>query len=209
MLCCAVLCCAVLCCAVLCCAALYLGFTICTTALSLLFHSVICRFETSQWGQQAFSSSSLQKPQFDYRLYAVTDPACNARCQRSNAEAVRQAIQGGVTLVQLREKEAEGGKFIRQAQQLLEVTKSTGVRPYLQAIVFLLDWCMPMAFWTSVRHGLLPQFSQLCCVSAVLCEPNRRTFACAFRQIVCSSRAAMKSQTSQGCSLVVMTSVMS
>lgn len=103
--------------------------------------AAICRFETSDWGQQASSSSSLnlQKPQLDYRLYAVTDPACNARCQRSNAETVRQAIQGGVTLVQLREKETEGGKFIREAQQLLEVTKSTGVSPCLQAAVCHLE----------------------------------------------------------------------
>ena len=86
----------------------------------------MCRFETSKWGQQS-SSSNLQKPALDYRLYAVTDPACNAKCGRSNVEAVRQAIKGGVTLVQLREKNADGGAIIREAQQLLELTNSTGV----------------------------------------------------------------------------------
>lgn len=88
-----------------------------------------CRFETNNWAQHAqhAAPSNLQKPGLDYRLYAVTDPACNARCQRSNAEAVRQAIQGGVTLVQLREKDAEGGTFIREAEQVMEVAKASGV----------------------------------------------------------------------------------
>ena len=70
---------------------------------------------------------NLHKPALDYRLYAVTDPACNARCQRSNAEAVRQAIKGGVTLVQLREKEADGGAFIREAEQVMQVANESGV----------------------------------------------------------------------------------
>lgn len=57
----------------------------------------------------------------------MTDPACNARCQRSNAEAVRQAIRGGVTLVQLREKDADGGAFIREAEQVMQVANESGV----------------------------------------------------------------------------------
>ena len=85
-----------------------------------------CRFESNNWAQQA-PPLDLHKPALDYRLYAVTDPACNARCQRSNAEAVRQAIKGGVTLVQLREKDADGGAFIKEAKQVMEVAKASGV----------------------------------------------------------------------------------
>ncbi|DBB00982.1 TPA: hypothetical protein ACH3X1_000888 [Trebouxia sp. C0004] len=83
-------------------------------------------FETTDWGQQK-APLDLQKPSLDFRLYAVTDPACNAKCQRSNAEAVRQAVKGGVTLVQLREKSADGGAFVHEAQQLMEITRPAGV----------------------------------------------------------------------------------
>ena len=88
-----------------------------------------CRFETNNWAQHAQheAPSNLQKPALDFRLYAVTDSACNARCQRSNAGAVREAIEGGVTLVQLREKDAEGGAFIREAEQVMEVARASGV----------------------------------------------------------------------------------
>ena len=85
-----------------------------------------CRFATNKWGHQT-APMDLQKPALDLRLYAVTDPACNAKCQRSNAEAVRQAIQGGVTLVQLREKSADGGAFVNEAQQLVDITRPAGV----------------------------------------------------------------------------------
>lgn len=85
-----------------------------------------CRFETTDWGPQK-APLDLQKPSRDLRLYAVTDPACNARCQRSNAEAVRQAVEGGATLVQLREKSADGAAFVHEAQQLVEITRPAGV----------------------------------------------------------------------------------
>lgn len=83
-------------------------------------------FETTDWGQQK-APLDLQKPSLDLRLYAVTDPACNDRCQRSNAEAVRQAVEGGVTLVQLREKSAAGAAFVQEAQQLMQITRTAGV----------------------------------------------------------------------------------
>ncbi|EFN53733.1 hypothetical protein CHLNCDRAFT_58425 [Chlorella variabilis] len=61
----------------------------------------------------------------DLRVYAVTDPACNAQHGRTNAgewqagrgrrsEAVQLALDGGATVVQLREKDAEGGAFLEQ-----------------------------------------------------------------------------------------------
>ena len=85
-----------------------------------------CRFEVADWGKP-IKGVDLQKPALDLRLYAVTDPACNTKCQRSNAEAVRQAIEGGVTLVQLREKSADGGAFVNEAIQLVELARPTGV----------------------------------------------------------------------------------
>jgi hydroxymethylpyrimidine kinase / phosphomethylpyrimidine kinase / thiamine-phosphate diphosphorylase len=48
----------------------------------------------------------------DYRLYAVTDPECNAVAGRSMGYAVRAAVAGGATMIQIREKNAEGGAFL-------------------------------------------------------------------------------------------------
>lgn len=84
-----------------------------------------CRFEHTDWAKpKAFN---LQKPDPDYRLYAVTDPSCNAKCQRSNVEAVKLAVEGGATLIQLREKNADGGAFVREAQALKDLLRPTGV----------------------------------------------------------------------------------
>ncbi|PSC75210.1 thiamine biosynthetic bifunctional enzyme chloroplastic isoform C [Micractinium conductrix] len=63
----------------------------------------------------------------DLRVYVVTDPVCNAAQARSNAEAVRMAIDGGATIVQLREKKIDGGAFLQQAAEVLEVCKARGV----------------------------------------------------------------------------------
>ncbi|KAL4420336.1 hypothetical protein ABPG77_006143, partial [Micractinium sp. CCAP 211/92] len=63
----------------------------------------------------------------DLRVYGVTDPGCNAQWGRSNAEAVRLALDGGTTIVQLREKNADGGPFLREAAAVLEVCRSRGV----------------------------------------------------------------------------------
>eukprot|EP00887_Chlorella_sp_A99_P000146 scaffold16.g146.t1 len=63
----------------------------------------------------------------DLRVYAVTDPGCNTRHGRSNAEAVRLAIDGGATVVQLREKDADGGRFVQEAAEALEVCRAQGV----------------------------------------------------------------------------------
>ena len=79
--------------------------------------------------------SKLQSVQ-DLGLYAVTDPACNAKQQRSNIEAVRKAIEGGVTLVQLREKSADGGAFVQEALKLVELARPSGVRLNHHALHF-------------------------------------------------------------------------
>ena len=63
----------------------------------------------------------------DLRLYAVTDPACNLKWKRSNAEAVDLAIQGGATFIQLREKSADGSQFCREAAAVLAITRKAKV----------------------------------------------------------------------------------
>ncbi|KAI5055033.1 hypothetical protein GOP47_0030178 [Adiantum capillus-veneris] len=63
----------------------------------------------------------------DLKVYAVTDSGMNRRWQRSTAEAVKSAIEGGATIVQLREKEAESGDFFQEAVCCLEVAREHGV----------------------------------------------------------------------------------
>lgn len=61
----------------------------------------------------------------DYSLYLVTD---RELLKKGSLEtAVREAICGGVTLVQLREKNASSREFYRLALSLKEVTDSLGV----------------------------------------------------------------------------------
>ncbi|MBN2430309.1 MAG: thiamine phosphate synthase [Acidobacteria bacterium] len=59
------------------------------------------------------------------RLYLVTDrPMLRGK---SLAELVHEAVAGGVTAVQLREKEATGDEFYRLALQVKDVLAGTGV----------------------------------------------------------------------------------
>ena len=60
------------------------------------------------------------KKQFDPTLYAVTDSRLLAG--RSLAEAVRQAISGGATLVQLREKLLSSRDFLLEAIEIKNLT---------------------------------------------------------------------------------------
>jgi len=61
----------------------------------------------------------------DLRLYAVTDPAI-APAGRL-AELVAEAIAGGATLVQLRDKSGDVRTALRAAEALLDVTRRAGV----------------------------------------------------------------------------------
>lgn len=95
-------------------------------------HGVLCRFAISDWGHSWLQSTGRVRgigPSMDLRVYGVTDPACNAKQGRSNAEAVQAAIAGGMTLVQLREKDADGGDFCREARAVLDVARPKGVSP--------------------------------------------------------------------------------
>ncbi|CAM6099255.1 unnamed protein product [Calypogeia fissa] len=77
----------------------------------------------NQWDsslEQHFNPESLL-------LYAVTDSAMNRRWGRSTFEAVQAAIEGGATIVQIREKEAESADFLEEAEASLKVARKYGV----------------------------------------------------------------------------------
>jgi thiamine-phosphate pyrophosphorylase len=59
------------------------------------------------------------------RLYLVTDPALCG--ERGVAETVRQALYGGVTIVQLRDHDATTRELLETARQLRAVTTDAGV----------------------------------------------------------------------------------
>lgn len=65
------------------------------------------------------------KPEADYTLYLVTDRELMSTSTLE--EAVRQAIRGGATLVQLREKTASSLGFFQTAERLKKITDEAGV----------------------------------------------------------------------------------
>ncbi|KAK7207450.1 Hydroxyethylthiazole kinase family-domain-containing protein [Myxozyma melibiosi] len=62
----------------------------------------------------------------DYSLYLVTDPNL-VPDGTTLEEQVEKAIKGGVTIVQLREKDAETKDFIDRAKKIHEMTKAAGI----------------------------------------------------------------------------------
>ena len=65
------------------------------------------------------------KPQLDYTLYLVTDQKLMST--PTLEEAVEAACEGGVTLVQIREKSASDDAFLDVAQRCKAITDSYGV----------------------------------------------------------------------------------
>ena len=65
------------------------------------------------------------KPKIDYTLYLVTDRKLMS--SPTIEELVKQAVRGGCTLVQLREKEASSRDFHEIAMKLRELTTRLGV----------------------------------------------------------------------------------
>ncbi|KAK7302334.1 hypothetical protein RJT34_13221 [Clitoria ternatea] len=57
-------------------------------------------------------------------LYAVTDSTMNRKWGRSIAEAVKAAVEGGATIVQLREKDIETRDFLDVAKVCLKICRS-------------------------------------------------------------------------------------
>ena len=66
-----------------------------------------------------------RSPRLDPTLYLVTDPHLGGG--RALLEIVAAAVAGGVTLVQLRDKEAEGRALLEQARALKAVLDPAGV----------------------------------------------------------------------------------
>ncbi|KGK82434.1 thiamine-phosphate synthase [Desulfosporosinus sp. HMP52] len=66
-----------------------------------------------------------KKAKIDYSLYLVTDRKILG--SRDLAASVEKAIQGGVTLVQLREKSVSSKKFLELAQRVKEITSHYGI----------------------------------------------------------------------------------
>jgi thiamine-phosphate pyrophosphorylase len=62
---------------------------------------------------------------FDLRVYLVTDPVLVR--PRGLEDTVLQAVRGGATLVQLRDKEASDADFAAQARRLIAVLRPFGV----------------------------------------------------------------------------------
>lgn len=60
----------------------------------------------------------------DYRLYLVTDPRLNKGYPV--LEQVRLALQGGVRIIQIREKELPENDFIQLASEALKLTRAAG-----------------------------------------------------------------------------------
>ncbi|KAD3336339.1 hypothetical protein E3N88_31858 [Mikania micrantha] len=63
----------------------------------------------------------------DLFLYAVTDSGMNKKWGHSITDAVKAAIEGGATIVQLREKDAETGEFLEAAKACLEICRSHNI----------------------------------------------------------------------------------
>ncbi|MFP4392832.1 MAG: thiamine phosphate synthase [Desulfohalobiaceae bacterium] len=62
---------------------------------------------------------------FDYSLYLVTDRVLSQG--RNLLELIQEAVQGGVTAVQLREKKCDTREFVQLARQALTLLKPLGV----------------------------------------------------------------------------------
>ncbi len=62
---------------------------------------------------------------FDYSLYLVTDRSLSRG--RTTCEVVKAAVAGGVTVVQLREKDCSTRQFIAEARLLKQLLLGTGI----------------------------------------------------------------------------------
>ncbi|MBI5484453.1 MAG: thiamine phosphate synthase [Deltaproteobacteria bacterium] len=62
----------------------------------------------------------------DFRLYLITDR--QQTCGRPLPDVVRQALDGGVKAVQLREKDLSGAELYRLAEELRQLTSDYGAR---------------------------------------------------------------------------------
>ncbi|KAE8009042.1 hypothetical protein FH972_005500 [Carpinus fangiana] len=77
-------------------------------------------YAQNSWRQVGFNPN-------DLFLYAVTDSRMNKKWGRSITDAVGAAIEGGATIVQLREKDVETQGFLEAAKACLKICRSHGI----------------------------------------------------------------------------------
>lgn len=78
-------------------------------------------------------------PPIDFRLYLIGDR--NQTCGRPLAEVIREAIQGGVSAVQFREKDLSLLSQLQLAQEVQAVTKANRVKLFINDRV---DLCLAL-----------------------------------------------------------------
>ena len=74
----------------------------------------------TRWGGLARSA-------LDLSCYVITDTRLNAKHSRSLGEAVRLAIAGGATIIQVREKETTGKELVLNAREAVSAAKGSNV----------------------------------------------------------------------------------
>ena len=66
---------------------------------------------------------TIEKDAVDYSLYLVTDSGLLPSSAKSFEDHIEQLIDGGVTIVQLREKSLSTADFLQRGKKLLEITR--------------------------------------------------------------------------------------
>jgi thiamine-phosphate diphosphorylase / hydroxyethylthiazole kinase len=66
---------------------------------------------------------TIVKEEVDYSIYLVTDSGLLSASAKSFEDHIEELINGGVTVVQLREKTLSTADFIRRGKKLLEITR--------------------------------------------------------------------------------------
>jgi len=88
---------------------------------------LMSKVQTSHQISRINMSIPIPPDQVDYSLYLVTDSSPEFLRGRSLAEVVEQALKGGVTVVQYRNKHADTAIMIKEATELLKITRSYNV----------------------------------------------------------------------------------
>ena len=67
------------------------------------------------------------RARLDLSVYAITDAKLNAKHGRSMSAAVRAAIEGGATIIQVREKDVGGRVLVTAAREAVRAAEGSGV----------------------------------------------------------------------------------
>ena len=71
--------------------------------------------------------AKIDKNKVDYSLYLVTESQLLPKTAISFEDHILQSIEGGVTVVQLREKQLSTNEFIKRGKLLLAITRSRDI----------------------------------------------------------------------------------